>query len=272
MANLQAAINQLLQSGVCGLTGGTVSCGDNLELGGGTVDAGATNAIAVGSGANAQSSGGIAVGENATAVQSNSVAIGAGATAVSSVAVGTGAQATGTNSAALGDNAVASGHYSAAFGNEAQATHDNSVAIGNGSTTSGANTVSIGSAGSERRITHVAPGVAGTDAVNIDQLNAALASTGGASLAAANAYTDKQAAELRKHAANGIAATAAIENVRPSAVGQTALGIGMGYYDGLTAVGISIARAPRADMLISFGAAATVGGQPVVRGGFSMEF
>ena len=272
LANLQAVINQLIESGVCGLNGGTVNCGNNLELAGGTAGPGATNAIAVGTGANAQSSGGIAVGENATAVLSNSVAIGAGATALSSVAVGTGAQATGTNSTAVGDNAVASGHYAAAYGNEAQATHDNSVAIGNGSTTAGPNTVSVGSSGNERRITHVAPGVAGTDAVNMDQLHAAMAGMGTASLAAANAYTDEQVAKMREHAASGIAATAAMMNIRPSAVGKTAIGVGVGHYDGLTAVGFSLARAARENILLSLGAAATVGGQPVVRGGITMEF
>lgn len=272
LANLQTLINQLLESGVCGLDGGSVNCGDGVQLGGGIVDAGATNAIAVGSGAHVQSSGGIAIGQDSTAVQTNSVAIGTGAVALSSVAVGTGAQATGTNSAAFGDDAVAGGDYSVAIGNQAEATHENSVAIGNGSTTSGDNTVSVGSEGNERRITNVAPGVAGTDAVNMDQLHAVAATSGGASLSAAKAYTDERVAELRNHTSSGIAATAAIVNVRPSTVGKTALGIGVGHYDGLTAVGFSLTRAPQENMLFSFGAAATIGGLPVVQGGFSVEF
>lgn len=272
LANLQTLINQLLESGVCGLDGGSVNCGEGVQLGGGTVDAGATNAIAVGSGAHVQSSGGIAIGQDSTAVQTNSVAIGTGAMALSSVAVGTGAQATGTNSAAFGDDAVAAGDYSVAIGNQAEATHENSVAIGNGSTTSGDNTVSVGSEGNERRITNVAPGVAGTDAVNMDQLHAVAATSGGASLSAAKAYTDERVAELRNHTSSGIAATAAIVNVRPSTVGKTALGIGVGHYDGLTAVGFSLTHAPQENMLFSFGAAATIGGLPVVQGGFSVEF
>src|SRR5690606_239828 len=271
LAGLQDAINQLVQMGVCDLNGGTVSCGNNLQLAGGAVDAGASDAIAVGTGANAQSTAAIAVGRNATAVQSNSVAIGAGATALSSVAVGTGAQATGINTTAIGDNAVASGDYSAAFGNEAQATHENSVAIGNGSTTSGANTVSVGSAGNERRITNVAPGIAGTDAVNVDQLNAAIANTGGVSLTMANAYTDRLVSEARAHAARGVAAAAAIMNVQPSVVGKTALGVGVGHYDGRTAIGLSLARAPREGMVWSLGVAAA-DDKPVARGGFAFQF
>ena len=271
LARLQDAINQLVQIGVCDLSDGTVSCGSNLQLAGGAVDAGASDAIAVGSGANAQSTAAIAVGRNATAVQSNSVAIGAGATAVSSVAVGTGAQATGLNTTAIGDNAVASGNYSAAFGNEAQAIHDNSVAIGNGSITSGPNTVSVGSPGNERRITNVAPGIAGTDAVNVDQLNAAIANAGGMSLTMANAYTDRQVSEARTYAARGIAAAAAMMNVQPSTVGKTALGVGVGHFDGRTAIGLSVARAPRESMVWSLGVAAA-DDKPVVRGGFAFEF
>lgn len=268
LAGLEQMVNQLLQTGICNVTGGTVDCSNSLELAGGKVGAGASNAIAVGSGANAQSSGGIAVGHNATAVESNSVAIGAGAVALSSVAVGTGAQATGASSTAIGDDSVASGDYASAFGNEAQATHDNSVAIGNGSTTSAANTVSVGSTGSERRITHVAPGVSGTDAVNMDQLNAAIAGMGGTS----QRYIDERIDSLRVETARGIAAVAAMVNVQPSTVGKTALGVGVGNYDGQTAFGLSLARAPQEGVLLSFGAAAPVGGSPVLKGGLSLEF
>src|SRR5690606_9237454 len=126
LAGLEQMVNQLSQTGVCNLTGGTVDCSNSVQLGRGTVGVGASNAIAIGGGANAESSGGIAVGHNAKAVESNSIAIGAGATALSSVAVGTGAQAIGTHSTAIGDNVVASGDDSSAFGNKAQATHHNS--------------------------------------------------------------------------------------------------------------------------------------------------
>ncbi|MGF7130393.1 autotransporter adhesin [Paraburkholderia sp. EB58] len=54
----------------------------------------------------------------------------------------------------------------------ATASADGSVALGQGSVADRANTVSVGSAGSERQITNVAAGVEGTDAVNVNQLNA----------------------------------------------------------------------------------------------------
>lgn len=228
LTGLQDIVNQLLQTGVCNLNGGTIDCSTNLQLAGGTVGARANHAIAIGDGANVQSSGSIAMGRNATAIQSNSVAIGAGATALSSVAVGTGAQAVGTNTTAVGDDAVASGNYAAAFGNGARATHDNSVAIGSGSTTSAPDTVSVGAPGSERRITNVAPGVSGTDVVNVDRLYAAISGLGGIT----QAYVDERIEAVRVETARGIAAAAAMMNVQPSAVGKTGLGIGVGHYDG----------------------------------------
>ena len=142
LTGLEQMANQLLQTGVCGLTVGSVGCSSNLQLAGGTLGAGVNHTIAIGGGSNAQFSGGIAVGHNAHVAAANSIAIGA----------------------------------------EAQAVHQNSVAIGSGSTTSAANTVSVGSTGNERRITHVAPGVLGTDAVNVDQLHAMIAGMGGATL------------------------------------------------------------------------------------------
>lgn len=60
------------------------------------------------------------------------------------------------------------------------------VAIGSGATVSGADTVSVGTAGSERRVTNVAAATNGTDAVNLDQMNAGNAAT----LTTAQAYAD----------------------------------------------------------------------------------
>jgi trimeric autotransporter adhesin len=54
----------------------------------------------------------------------------------------------------------------------------NSGAIGANSVASDPNTVSFGSAGNERRLTNVAPGANGTDAVNLNQLDAFASSTG----------------------------------------------------------------------------------------------
>ena len=79
-----------------------------------------------------------------------------------------------------------------------------------------ANTVSVGSAGNERQVTNVAAGTAGTDAVNLDQLNATLATataytdtavaTGGT---AANSYTDNRETAIRSDMAAADTATLA---------------------------------------------------------------
>lgn len=67
---------------------------------------------------------------------------------------------------------------------------DGSVALGNGSVANRANSVSVGSAGSERQLTNLAAATHGTDAVNLDQMNGANAST----LSSANSYADARAA------------------------------------------------------------------------------
>jgi autotransporter adhesin len=83
------------------------------------------------------------------------------------------ATASALQSTAGGDGAVASGGASTAVGYRASASGVNSVAIGANSSDGGqANVVSFGSPGAERRLTNVAPGVNGTDAVNLNQLNA----------------------------------------------------------------------------------------------------
>ena len=143
-----------------------------------------TQSVALGTGDNnnindltniygARDSNGTAVGFSAIAA-TNATAIGHGAqaTGYSSVALGIGAGAVTTNSVAIGDAATAFGL--------------NSVAIGANSVASTANVVSVGAVGSERRIVNVASGVIGTgstDAVNGGQLmtaNQRVAATFGA--------------------------------------------------------------------------------------------
>ena len=80
------------------------------------------------------------------------------------------------------------GSGSVAIGQNAGVTGANSVALGAGALADRAWAVSVGSAGFERQIIHVADGTAPTDAVNLRQLEASLAS--------ANAYTDAQIAGL----------------------------------------------------------------------------
>jgi len=95
------------------------------------------------------------------------------ASGVNSTAGGFGAVASGANATAIGNGSTASNAGSTALGNGAVSSGANSVAIGAGSNDGGAaNVVSFGTVGHERTLTNVAPGVNGTDAVNVNQLNA----------------------------------------------------------------------------------------------------
>jgi len=103
----------------------------------------------------------------------------ADASGVDSVAAGSAAIASNAGAAVFGANAIASGVNALALGAGTQASHQNSIALGAGSRTYAPNTVSVGSVGGERRIMNVAAGEALTDAVNVRQLNEAIASVGG---------------------------------------------------------------------------------------------
>jgi autotransporter adhesin len=112
-----------------------------------------------------------------TVIASSTVSGPAAASGSNSFAAGGGASATGNDSSALGDRAQASGAASVALGSQANAAANNSVALGANAVANREDTVSVGAAGSERQVVNVAAGVQGTDAVNVNQLNAAVANT-----------------------------------------------------------------------------------------------
>ncbi|WP_083237464.1 MULTISPECIES: YadA-like family protein [Burkholderia] len=122
--------------------------------------------------------------------------------------------ASGTGATAVGSGSVASGSNSVAIGDGASASGNNSVALGAHSVASASNTVSVGSVGNERTISNVAPGVNGTDAVNVNQLNA---SVGGA-VNQANQYTNQQIDSARRDMYSGVAAAMAVAGL-PQATG-----------------------------------------------------
>jgi trimeric autotransporter adhesin len=116
------------------------------------------------------------------------------ASGTDSVAIGPNARASGTASIASGNSAQASGVGSVAMGSGATASADGSVALGQGSSDNGrgaenytgkyskainasAGTVSMGNAatGQTRTVSNVADGQQATDAVNVRQLDGAVA-------------------------------------------------------------------------------------------------
>jgi autotransporter adhesin len=130
----------------------------------------------------------MAVAEEGTALGYQSVAADANATAVgaNANAFGVGASAFGSHANTTGDFATAGGYgavagsQGTAYGSGAQAIGEGSVALGYGSVALRSDTVSVGTVGSERQITNMAAGTEATDAVNLAQLDAAVADVNGA--------------------------------------------------------------------------------------------
>ncbi|WP_260437712.1 YadA-like family protein [Burkholderia cenocepacia] len=156
----------------------------NTTVVGQAANASIANSIAIGTGASVQgfgvpnASGSIAIGNGTTAGGSSSTVIGTNASHSGSGAtvLGAGASAMGGGAGvAMGLTSSASGSAAVALGTNTTASGANSVALGTGSVANAVNTVSVGSTGSERRITNLAAGTANTDAVNLGQLNSAIA-------------------------------------------------------------------------------------------------
>ncbi|MEX3933573.1 ESPR-type extended signal peptide-containing protein [Paraburkholderia phymatum] len=125
--------------------------------------------------------GPIAIGGEAVAQGAANVALGIDAKAdglYHAVALGGNAQAADIYTVAVGGHALASAQASTALGSHASALANGSVALGESSLATRGNTVSVGRQGAERQIVNIAAGSAGTDAVNVNQLNAAIASIG----------------------------------------------------------------------------------------------
>lgn len=119
-----------------------------------------SNAIAIGTEAQALSVGSMAFGIGSISNGWSSIALGASSRAMTndSIAIGQLSKATGWNAIAMGFDAEASGNYSLAFGTGARATDPY--------------TVSFGGSGITRRIVGISAGIADTDAVNVGQMKA----------------------------------------------------------------------------------------------------
>ncbi len=147
-----------------------------------------------------------------------------------SFAAGGGAKASGNDATALGDRAQAAGAASLALGSQASAVANNSVALGANSVAGRDNTVSVGAPGEERQITNVAAGVEGTDAVNVNQLNASIANTN-----QQVAGLQGQINSVAKGANAGTAAAMAVAGLpQPTQAGKAMVAIAGARYAGQT--------------------------------------
>jgi hypothetical protein len=251
---IQAMVNG--QLGVCAVNGGALQCS---VMGRTPASAQGQGAVAVGVAAKASGSGAMAYGQNATASYTGAIAIGQGATITAptnpsdpntsgAIAIGLGARANADPATAIGSQANAAGADSVALGYAATASGNNSVALGAGSTDGGqANVVSVGSPGNERRITNVAPGVNGTDAVNVNQLNATVG-----------------------HLRNQIDATgamaAAMSNIQLPPGYSKGLGVAVGHQGNQSALAIGFVATPRPNLLTRISASLANGNSSVGAG------
>nr|WP_179404551.1 YadA-like family protein [Burkholderia guangdongensis] len=141
--------------------------------------------------------------------------------------------ASGSGSTAAGSGSVASGTNSTAVGDGATASGANSVALGANSVATEQNTVSVGAVGSERTISNVAAGVNGTDAVNVNQLNAGLAQ--------ANQYTNSQISSLRRDMYGGVASAMAVAGLpQPTAPGRSMVSVATSNWQGQQGVALGV--------------------------------
>ncbi|TAL96559.1 MAG: hypothetical protein EPN73_09785 [Paraburkholderia sp.] len=167
----------------------------------------------------------LASGTHAAALGANAVANGTDA-----VAFGANANATGSGATVVGSGASVRATNATALGWGSSASADGAVALGAGSVADRANTVSVGSVGAERQITNVAPGTQGTDAVNVNQLNAALG------------QTSQSIQDIDRSTRKGIAAASALQIVTPYLPGRTTLNAGVAGYRGQAALGLGVSR------------------------------
>ena len=239
---------------------GSSALGDDSVAAGSRAVASGSGSVAMGDNSQATQAGAIAIGQNAAATGVNSIAIGVGALVTGSVAVGVNAQA-GNGGAAFGDDAVAlTPQQGTALGNAATVTANRGVALGasaqatragmngatekysNASVTSTEGAVSVGSAGKERQITNVAGGTADTDAVNVRQLDAAIAQSGIDINNRLNAL-QSDISGVRHDAHAGTASAMAMASMPQSVIpGKVMIAAGVANYQGQSAMSLGISN------------------------------
>ncbi|HGL4259999.1 TPA: YadA family autotransporter adhesin, partial [Burkholderia dolosa] len=167
-----------------------------------------------------------------------------GSTGQNSSAGGSGAVASGSNSTAVGNSSQASGNSSTAIGVGSTASGNNSTAIGAGSNDGGrSNVVAVGSADSARQVVNVAAGTQGTDAVNVNQLNAVSNSFTQSLNNVNNQLTQmqQQIQQTDSMAREGIAATAAIASIpHMDRDSNFAMGVGTATFLGQKAMAVGM--------------------------------
>jgi autotransporter adhesin len=265
VGGLQQQINNINQGGSGQFQTSADSTGSPSPTG--------TNSVAGGANASASGSNSVALGNESTASGDQGTAVGTSSTAsgTDGTAVGNGAQATGDNSVALGAGSVASGDNEVSVGSAGNERKITNVAAGTAATdavnvsqlqqaesggvqydtnpdgSTDYNSVTLNPGGSGPTVIHnVAAGTANNDAVNVGQLNTAVAGA----VTSANNYTDQRFGALQgdlsrvgNRANAGIAsAIAAASLPQPYAPDQSSLGVGLGSFHGEAGIAVGLSK------------------------------
>lgn len=259
----------------CQITGlNDVICGSG-NTGGDGIFSGHNAAVGVGNTASGGFSAASGVFNEATGYGASAVGVGNTASGDFSLASGSGNTASGSDSLAIGRLSQASGAGSVAI-NGGVAVGENSIAMGTGSVANEANTVSVGDEGFERRIVNVADGTSQTDAVNVRQLEAAIAAMPTFDTTQIESRVDQLDSKIKrveKTASSGVAiAMAMTQPVMLTPEKPSAVTAGLGHFNGQTAVGVAVTASVRPTVLTSFGAGFANGGKAALRAGISFSF
>ena len=147
---MDVKVDGQIASGNTGLvTGGAIydAIRNVSSIGGGTVESGTQDAIAVGNNSTVSGDNSVSVGTGSTVEGQNSTAVGTNSevTGDNSIGLGNDTTVSGTDSVAVGGGASVEGQGATAVGTNSEVTGDNAVGVGNDTTVAGAGAIAIGS-------------------------------------------------------------------------------------------------------------------------------
>jgi autotransporter adhesin len=200
--------------------------------------------VALGAGSVASTAAGVAGYVPPTATDAQRIAIGATTSTLAAVSVGNAAsgqfrQITGVAAGTADSDAVNVSQLRGVQGQVAVIDQSTVKYDTNADGTTNYNSVTMGGSNATAPVTvhNVAPGVAGTDAVNVNQLNATSAGLNNR----INALGDRLDG-VEKNAYAGVAAAMALQMPGSYVPGKTVMRIGAGSFKGQSAVGVSFRR------------------------------
>ena len=252
-----AVVQQSAPGGIAIGQGATSHLADSIAMGTGASAAG-VQGVAMGAGSSVTQAGGVALGAGSvastaagvagyvppTATDAQRIAIGATTSTLAAVSVGNAAsgqfrQITGVAAGTADSDAVNVSQLRGVQGTVAAIDQSTVKYDSNADGSVNYNSVSMGGSNATGPVTvhNVAPGVAGTDAVNVNQLNAL-----GGSLNNRISAVNDRIDGVEKNAYAGVAAAMALQMPGSYVPGKTVMRIGAGSFKGESAVGISFRR------------------------------